>query len=501
MTSMPADAPSLLRNRNFLWFWGGDAISQLGAQFSQLAIPVLAVTLLGATEFEVGVLGAAQTAAFLLVGLPAGAWIDRMLKRRVMIVADLVRAVALAAMPALWFAGVPADLARLPRGRGARCRDRVLRRVVPELPAHPAARLADRPARTRGSRRPRRSRASADPASRAPCSPWSRRRCCCSPTASRTSCRRSRSRACATPSSRSDPAQRQSLPKEIGEGLRFVFGHPLIRRIVGTTATTNFFSMIVFTLEAVLILRELGFEPWVFGLILSVGSVGGLLGAIATPWVTRRVGEGTSLSIAAVGFGVAILALPLAGAFPALAIPILIAGTFLESFLVLLYNITQVTMRQRLCPPRLLGRMNASIRFVVWGVMPIASLLAGVLGTTIGTLPTMWIGAVGTFLGAGFVLFSPLTAHEGAAEGTRGQRTTPRPASPSTARPSPPRMPCRSRRSPASTRGRTADARLRDVGPRCGDSAGPNDENARGCDPGHPFVWRLRATRRSKSGL
>jgi hypothetical protein len=66
-------------------------------------------------------------------------------------------------------------------------------------------------------------------------------------------------------------------------------------------------------------------------------------------------------------------------------------------------------MRQRLCPPRLLGRMNASIRFVVWGVMPIASLLAGVLGSTIGTLPTMWIGALGTFLGAGFVLFSPLT--------------------------------------------------------------------------------------------
>ena len=75
----------------------------------------------------------------------------------------------------------------------------------------------------------------------------------------------------------------------------------------------------------------------------------------------------------------------------------------------LLYNITQVTMRQRLCPPRLLGRMNASIRFVVWGVMPIASLLAGVLGSTIGTLPTMWIGAVGTFVGASFVLFSPLT--------------------------------------------------------------------------------------------
>ena len=112
MTESSAPAPTaqqplpLLRNRNFLRFWGGDTISQFGAQFSQLALPVLAVAVLGASEFEVGVLGAAQTAAFLVVGLPAGAWIDRMLKRRVMIVADLVRAVALAAMPALWFAGM-----------------------------------------------------------------------------------------------------------------------------------------------------------------------------------------------------------------------------------------------------------------------------------------------------------------------------------------------------------------------------------------------------------
>ena len=404
----PPASPSLLRNRNFMWFWGGDAISQLGAQFSQLAIPVLAVSLLGATEFEVGVLGAAQTAAFLLVGLPAGAWIDRMLKRRVMIAADLVRAVALAAIPALWFAqslqmwhvyvvaavlGVatvffdvsyqsyPPILLSGPQIGAANSRLEATAQIAriggPGLVgallavvSPPVLLLADGVSYLVSAFALSRVHDTEQP---------------------------------------SDPEQRQSLPKEIGEGLRFVFGHPLIRRIVGTTATTNFFSMIVFTLEAVLILRELGLEPWVFGLVLSVGSIGGLFGAIATPWVTRRAGEGTSLSIAAVGFGVAILVLPLAGAFPAIAVPILILGTFLESFLVLLYNITQVTMRQRLCPPRLLGRMNASIRFVVWGVMPIASLLAGVLGSTIGTLPTMWIGAFGTFLSAGFVLFSPLT--------------------------------------------------------------------------------------------
>lgn len=87
----------------------------------------------------------------------------------------------------------------------------------------------------------------------------------------------------------------------------------------------------------------------------------------------------------------------------------LIVGMLLQSFFVLVYNITQVTMRQRLCPPRLLGRMNASIRFVVWGVMPLGSLAGGALGAALGIVPTMWIGTVGGLLGAAFVLFSPLT--------------------------------------------------------------------------------------------
>jgi tellurite resistance protein TehA-like permease len=83
-------------------------------------------------------------------------------------------------------------------------------------------------------------------------------------------------------------------------------------------------------------------------------------------------------------------------------------GEFLNGFCVLVYNITQVTLRQRLCPPRLLGRMNASIRCLVWGVMPIASLVAGVVGGAIGVLPTMWIGFIGGMLAGLWVLFSPL---------------------------------------------------------------------------------------------
>ena len=90
------------------------------------------------------------------------------------------------------------------------------------------------------------------------------------------------------------------------------------------------------------------------------------------------------------------------------AVVLLSIGEFVTLFCVLVYNITQVTLRQRLCPPRLLGRMNASIRCLVWGVMPIASLVAGALGSSLGIVATIWIAFGGGMFAGLFVLFSPL---------------------------------------------------------------------------------------------
>jgi hypothetical protein len=121
----------------------------------------------------------------------------------------------------------------------------------------------------------------------------------------------------------------------------------------------------------------------------------------------RWIGEARSIPVSSIGFSVVAVFLPLAAMVPSIAFPLLVAQGFVASFTVLLYNITQVTFRQRITPPRLLGRMNASVRFVVWGVMPIAALLSGVLGTWLGVVPTMWIGAVGQLLSALFVIIGP----------------------------------------------------------------------------------------------
>jgi len=398
----------LLRNRNFLWFWTGEGISQLGAQFTGLALPVLAVSLLGASEWEVGVLGAAETAAFLLVGLPAGAWIDRMFKRRVMIVADLVRAVTLAVIPLLWFTGVleiwHLYLVGAIVGVATVFFDVSYQSYVPVL--LPGEQVGEGNSKLEATSQIARigGPGLAGALLTVVSAPVLLLADGISYLFSAFALWRVRDTEKLT-----DPADRQSLPKEIGEGLRFVFGHPLLWRITATTGTSNFFGTLAFTLQAILILRILDLGPASLGIIFGIGAVGGLLGALATPWITKRIGEGTAVSLSAVAMGVGVLALPLAALVPAAALPILVAGSFIESFLVLVYNITQVTMRQRLTPPRLLGRMNASIRFVVWGVMPIGALLSGLLGETLGVVPTLWIGTVGSFLAAAFVLFSPIT--------------------------------------------------------------------------------------------
>jgi hypothetical protein len=89
-------------------------------------------------------------------------------------------------------------------------------------------------------------------------------------------------------------------------------------------------------------------------------------------------------------------------------VPLLVLSQFGFSWVVVVYNVTQVSFRQRLCPPQLLGRMNASVRFLVFGTMPVGGLLGGALGTWLGVVPTLWIAVGGQALAAAWVTLSPL---------------------------------------------------------------------------------------------
>lgn len=387
--------------------WTGETASQIGTQLTQLAVPVLAITLLSATELQVGVLGAAETAAFLVVGLPAGAWVDRWLKRRVMMTADVVRAVALAVIPLLWALGVlqmwHVFVIAAVIGAATVFFDVSYQSYVPILV--PGSQIPDANGRLETTAQIARigGPALGGGLLTLVSAPLLLLGDAFSYVFSFLFLWRIRDG-----EHPPDRTARLGLRREIAEGLAFVWQHRLIRRITATTGVSNLFGTIGMTMLSLLVLRILNLGAAGLGIIMSVGSVGGLLGAVATPWLSRRIGEGTVIPLSAIVSGLAVFLWPLAAVVPALGLPLLVTAEFVFSFSVLVYNIAQVSFRQRVCPPRLLGRMNASIRFVVWGVMPLGSLASGLLATTIGVVPTMLIGAVGALAAAGFTVFSPL---------------------------------------------------------------------------------------------
>lgn len=400
--------PSLWRNGQFLRLWAGETTSAFGSQVGILAIPFLAVAVLSATEFQVGLLGALETAAFLLIGLPAGAWVDRWLKRRVMLFADLVRAVMLLAIPVLWFVGVlniwHLLIVATVVGAATVFFDVAYQSYIPVLVPGPSISDANSKLETTQQL----ARIGGPFASGLLLSivkaPILIGIDALTYLVSFLVLTTIRDTEVAKPKE-----DRKPLVEEITEGMAFVFRQPLLRRIVLSTGTNNLFSSIGMTLIPIVVLREIGLSPAVWGLAASLGAVGGLLGAVLSARLARWVGEGAVIPLSALVGAVGMLLIAsITVVTPEFAPVLLAAGEFVLSFAVLVYNIAQVSFRQRICPPPLLGRMNASIRFIVWGVMPVGALIAAVLGTLIGPVATLWVGTIGVVLAPAFVVFSPL---------------------------------------------------------------------------------------------
>lgn len=404
----PASGPSLWRHGGFLRLWTGETASQFGEQFGNLAIPVIAVSVLGASSFEVGLLNTAQTLAFLVIGLPAGAWIDRWIKRRVMLRADLVRAVLLTSIPILWFTHVLAfwQLLVVATAVGV-CSvffDVSYQSFIPNLVRNDQIGDANGKLETSAQVSRIAGPAAAGGLLAILAAPLLLGVTAITYLFSFLALSTIRDTEVAKPAE-----DRRPLTVEITEGLAWVFRQPLLVRIVIATAASNLFGGIALTMMPVLVLRELHLSPAVYGLIGSAGAVGGLLGAALTARIQKRIGEGHAIPISMLASGVACFLMPMAALLPGAAIPLLIAGEFFFTAAVLVYNISQVSFRQRICPPALLGRMNASIRFIVWGVLPIGSLLSGLSSVWFGVVPTIIFGVVGQLLFGGIpVVFSAL---------------------------------------------------------------------------------------------
>jgi predicted MFS family arabinose efflux permease len=211
---------------------------------------------------------------------------------------------------------------------------------------------------------------------------------------------------------REEPASRQNrrpLFTEIGEGLSFVVRQPLLRRVVATTSIGNLFNTVGQAMLVLFAIRDLGIGEAGLGIALSIGAVGGLIGAFTSEAIIRLIGEGRTIAYSMLPTAVTSALVPLAaGRSEATAIAMLSISMVFFGFAVVVYNVAQVSFRQRLCPRPLLGRMNASVRFIVWGSMPIGALLGGVIGGAYGAVTALWVSFAGMTLSVLPVLLSPL---------------------------------------------------------------------------------------------
>jgi MFS family permease len=201
------------------------------------------------------------------------------------------------------------------------------------------------------------------------------------------------------------PPQR-SLRREIGEGLGFVLRRPILRVIAVASSTLNFFSSAFGAVILVFLVREVHLSAGVIGALLSAASVGGILGALTARWVARQVGQARILWLSLLVAGPLTLLVPLTR--PGAGLAFFVIGMFGHAYGGVVYDIAQLSFRQALCPPHLLGRMNATIRLLIWGTMPIGGLLGGALGAAIGLRPTLWVTTLGIALAGTGLLASPL---------------------------------------------------------------------------------------------
>jgi MFS family permease len=200
----------------------------------------------------------------------------------------------------------------------------------------------------------------------------------------------------------------RKLWPELKEGVRYVLGHRLLRAQAICTGTSNFFGNVSFAILLVYAARHWHMSAGLVGIGFGVGSFGWLLGALAAPRVQAKLGVGKTTLAMTPLFGAPFLLIPLAPT--RLALPAMIGAFVLGGFGSVVYNITQVSLRQAITPQSLQGRMNAVMRFFVWGTIPLGSLVGGALASQIGLRPTLFVGAFGGMLAILPIALSPIPA-------------------------------------------------------------------------------------------
>jgi MFS family permease len=388
--------------RDFRLLLFGQATSQLGTQVSGVAIPLLAVLTLEASALEVGIVSASSTVAFALIGLPAGAWLDRWRRRPILVASDVVRSILLATIPLAALFGVltitQLVMVSLLTGFARVFFDVGMQSYIPSVTGRDKV-LA-------GNSSVEMARASGQVVGPGLGGALVSLIGAASVVLiqavtfaiSAASLLAIRAREPVIPTQ----AGRPRLWGQIREGLSFVARNRIFRATAICSGASNFSFAVASAVNFIFMSRTLGLSPTAIGLIIAAGSVTVIAGAAFTPKLSERLGSARIMWLSLLVAGPITLLGPLAQ--PGWLVVLIVVSIAAGEFGQIIYAITNVSLRQRLCPERMLGRVNATMRFLIMGLFPIGAVVGGVLGELFGARETLWISG-------GIMLLSPLPVY------------------------------------------------------------------------------------------
>ena len=394
----------LWRHPDFMKLWTGQTISELGSRITRDGVPLTAVIVLHAQPSQMGIITAIGAASILLFGLLAGMWVDRMRRRPIMIAADLGRAAILATIPMAAFAHrLSMTQLYVVIALAGFCTvffDVAYQSYMPSL--------VERDNLLEGNSKLAMSSSAAEIAG--PSLTGILVQLITAPVAilfdaisfliSAASVALIRK-----PEPPHQPSSGQPHPIA---GLRFVFGHALLRPLALFSVTAFLFLGFLGPLYVLYAIRDLRLTPAELGMAIGMGGVGSMIGATLAPAIGRRLGLGHTFIGAAITMAAAYALIPLAQGPRPMALIFLIGSQLVGDFAFTAYFVNALTLRQSLAPEDMLGRVNAAMQLLTRGVIPLSALASGILAGAIGVRPTITIAVAGILSASVWLIASPI---------------------------------------------------------------------------------------------
>lgn len=411
---VPSWPPTAIRNdqlwghADFVRLWGGRSVSQFGTQISLVATPLYAALALNATPFEMGLLTAAAGAPRLLFGFVAGAWVDRLRRKPVMIATDIGRFLTIAAIPLMAMFGVESFAllmsVELVAGLMTVFFSAAWVSYLPGLVGRTSLPSANSKLQASNSVAQVAGPSLAGTLIGVLGAPLTLAIDACSYLCSAVLIARIQ---------KAEPAPKprhghRSVIAEATQGVRVLVASPLLRAITGSHATIILAGHLFLAVYPLFMLETLNLSTRGVGFVYAAGGIGALAGSLVTTTAIRRIGTGWTVVWSATLFGAFGLTIPLAVLVPSVELPLVVFAEFAQWMMLVVFSIGSGSLQQAITPDHLLGRVAASDLVLANGLQPIGAFLGGVLGQVIGVQEALLIGVAGMFCAGAWVYWSPV---------------------------------------------------------------------------------------------